>query len=304
MKKLKCLKEDIRNFALSLGFESCGFTQAREIPDSVAAEYASWIEQRKNGALAYMEKYIDVRNDPRLLLDGAKSIIALALNYYPSQFQAKHLPQFAYYAYGKDYHDVVKNKLFQLSAYINEKYGASSRACVDTAPLRERYWAQQAGIGFIGRNNQLILPGKGSYFFLGFLISSLDITPDEPCLLTCGNCRRCVAYCPSKALSDEGALDARKCLSACTIEFRGDFDPDLKLGNHIYGCDICQKACFHNRNAMPSAEPLFQPSPEFLNLSKEDISQMTDLQFRSIFRNSAVRRIKLDMLKRNLAHLD
>lgn len=288
--------------ASELGFEACGFAKVEPVAINAQEQYATWIKQGKHSTMQYMEKYSDVRANPALLLENASSIIAVALNYYPQQFQPKEAPQFAYYAYGLDYHEVIRAKLQQMAAKLEELYGATSRACVDTAPLRERYWAQRSGIGFVGRNNQLIIPGKGSYFFLGFLITTLEIEPDQPCTLTCGNCRRCVACCPTKALNDEGAVDARRCISCLSIEYRGELPDDVDFGNRIYGCDTCQKSCPHNRNTVPTSDEAFAPSTEFLNLNRTSIASMSDDDFRRIFRHSAVRRLKLPQLLRNLKH--
>lgn len=301
---MKINKEIIRQCALDADFEVCGFATVHEINDEAKARYSDWIDKGKSESMPYMEKYADVRNNPALLLEGAKTIIAVALNYYPSTFQDREVPQFAYYAYGKDYHDVVRNRLRPVAQFLADNYNATSRICVDTAPLRERYWAQQAGIGFVGINNQLILPDKGSYFFLGFLITTIEIEPDEPCTLSCMNCRRCIAYCPTKAISDNGAVDARKCLSCLTIEYRGEELPEgLYMGNRVYGCDTCQKCCPHNRNAQPTKIEEFMPSPEFLALDYDAIDNMTIEQYREIFRGSAVKRVKLPQLKRNLHYL-
>ncbi|MDD2961480.1 MAG: tRNA epoxyqueuosine(34) reductase QueG [Muribaculaceae bacterium] len=297
-------KEDIRKFAIDAGFEACGFTEALPVSDEAVMQYDRWIEASKHYEMKYLERYHDVRCDPRKLLDGAKSIIAVALNYYPAVLQPRDVPQFAYYAYGRDYHEVVREKLNIVAKYIDDTFDARSRVCVDTAPLRERYWAQRAGIGFVARNNQLILPGKGSYFFLGFIISTLEIPSDKPCDYTCGNCRRCVACCPTHALNEDGACDARKCLSCLTIEYHGDLPDDLRLGKRIYGCDMCQQACPHNRGKEATKVLDFKPSEEFLALDKEAISAMSDDDFRNIFRHSAVKRAKLVNLKRNLNHLD
>lgn len=302
LKKSRC-KENIKRKALDLGFAACGFARVDFVGTASKSFYDSWIETGKHGEMTYMERYREIRENPVMLFETAKTIISVALNYYPQKLQPDDVPQFAYYAYGKDYHDVIRSKLLILSEFIEKEYGFKSRVCVDTAPLRERYWAQQSGIGFIGINNQLILPGKGSYFFLGELISELDVEPDLPCHKACGACRRCVDSCPTKALSGIGALDARKCISAVTIEYRGEKLPGEvahNIGNRVYGCDICQQVCPHNSMAEASEIEEFTPQPEFLNLDSEALDNMTVEQFKSIFRKSAVKRVKLSMLKRNL----
>ncbi|MGN0232480.1 MAG: tRNA epoxyqueuosine(34) reductase QueG [Muribaculaceae bacterium] len=295
-------KNAIRSYSASLGFDACGFARAEEISAEEQIRYTNWIVDNRNGSLQYMERYADVRANPQKLLEGARTVIATAMNYYPSRFQPSDAPQFAYYAYGRDYHEVVRTRLWALAAFIKEAHGGDFRVCVDTAPLRERYWAQQAGIGFVGRNNQLILPGRGSYFFLGFIITTVELPADEPCRLSCDGCGRCVAQCPAHALDNEGAVDARRCLSCLSIEYRGELPPNLSLGPRVYGCDTCQQVCPHNRDAVGSCIDDFAPSNDFLALNHDAIAQMSPGEFRRMFRHSAVSRVSLEMLKRNLRH--
>lgn len=295
------IKELIRAKALESGFGTCGFARAERVSDDAIAQYENWLADGKNDCMEYAEKYAEVRNDPRELLPGAKTVICVALNYYPATRQAGDTPQFALYSYGNDYHDVVRDRLKLLARYIEENWHAQSRICVDTAPIREKYWARQAGIGMIGRNNLLIIPGKGSFFFLGELVTTLELPPDAPCTLTCGDCRECEKACPGGALHDGKAVDARRCLSCQLIEHRGDLPQwvNEKMGNRLYGCDECQLCCPHNRNATPTDIPEFAPNQRQLSLSSDDISAMTDDQFREIFRKSAVKRAKLAGLQRN-----
>lgn len=296
------LEPIIKNFALNLGFDACGIARACRVDDNAIHDYDQWLAVGHNDCMEYASRHIDVRNDPRLLLDGAQSIICVAINYMPFVKQLPDAPQFSYYAYGRDYHEVVKKRLFELAAFIRELTGHESRPCVDTAPIRERYWAQQAGIGFIGRNNTLIIPGKGSFFFLGELITTLQLKPDEPCALSCADCGLCETACPGQALHNDKPLDARRCLSCQLIERRGPLPGWVAevIGNRIYGCDTCQLVCPHNADAMASAIPEFAPSTEFLALDNEKIEQMTPGDFRRLFGHSAVRRTHLDGLKRNL----
>lgn len=301
-KKSLC-KEIIRKKSLDLGFTACGFARVEVVSDTSKSFYDAWIESGKHADMSYMERNKEMRENPGLLFETAKTIVSVALNYYPQKLLPPDVPQFAYYAYGKDYHDVMRSKLFLLSGFIEKEYGFKSRVCVDTAPIRERYWAQKSGIGFVGMNNQLILPGKGSYFFLGELVSELDVEPDNACKMTCGLCRRCIDSCPAKALSGMSAVDARKCISAVTIEYRGETLPDTvknNIGNRIYGCGVCQQVCPHNSKAVASGVEEFVPDPDFLNLDADKIENMTETEFRRIFRKSAVKRVKLSMLKRNL----
>ncbi len=299
------VREMVRRKAIELGFDACGFARAEVVEQWAVEQYDEWIASGKNDCMDYAARYRDVRNDPRLLLDGAKTVISVALNYLPAVRQRLEVPQFALYAYGQDYHEVVKGMLYQLAAFIEQETGCKSRPCTDTAPLRERYWARRAGLGFIGRNNTLIIPGHGSFFFLGELVTTLEVEPDEPCALTCGDCRRCEVACPGGALQGGSALDARRCLSCQLIERRGGL-PDWVAkvaGNRVYGCDTCQLVCPHNRNALPTAVDAFQPTDEFLSLSRQDIVAMSPSRFRHLFAHSAVRRTRLDGLSRNASLL-
>lgn len=297
-------KAAVRAKAIELGFDACGFAKAATVSPEAVEQYASWIGEGKNACMDYAAKYPNLRDNPTELFPGAKTMICVALNYFPTELQDPNHPQFAYYAYGEDYHEVLREKLNGLASYLQENFGAESRPCVDTAPVRERYWAQQAGIGMIGRNNTLIIPGKGSFFFLGELITTLEIEPDAPCKLSCGDCNICVDKCPTGALDDTGALDARKCLSCQLIECRGEIPTDVaeRIGNRVYGCDECQKCCPHNSSSAPTAESRFHPTEAFLNLTLQQILAMDHEGFLKIFRHSAVRRAKLTGLLRN-AHL-
>lgn len=296
-------KDAIKQRALQLGFDACGMAAAEPVSADAVARYDRWIAEGGNDCMDYAERYQDVRSDVALLLPGAKTVISLAINYFPSEFQRTDVPQIAYYAYGNDYHEVVRQKLTALAAFIEETTGAATRICVDTAPIREKYWAQKAGIGFVGRNNLLIIPQRGSYFFLGEIVTTLELPPDKPCAIECGACQRCVEACPGGALSADGsAVDARRCLSCQLIERRGDL-PDWVAqaqGNRLYGCDECQRACPHNAHAKPTREPQFAPRQEILNLTADDIAQMDQSQFSRIFAHSAIKRAKLAGLQRNL----
>lgn len=299
------IAQRVREEATRLGFDAVGFAKAEPVSDEASRSYSQWIEARHHGSMAYMERYDDVRRDPRLLLHGARTVIALALNYYPAVKQDATAPLIAYYAYGRDYHEVVRQRGRELAEWIAQEYGAESRVCVDTAPLRERYWAQRAGLGFIGRNNALIIPGRGSWFFLGFLITTLEVEPSKACKGSCGSCRRCVESCPASALSGDGAVDAQRCLSCLTIENREERLPEgTRLGRRLYGCDTCQVVCPHNSQARPTTIPEFQPSEAILHLTDADVAALTDERFRELFRHSAVRRVKPWQLQRNLRYLD
>lgn len=292
----------IKQLARELGFDVCGFAEARPVDDVAREQYRQWLADGRQGCMAWAERYCDVRDNPQLLLDGARTVIMLAMNYYPGRLQRGDAPQFAYYAYGRDYHEVLRERMRRLAQFIATETGCLSRCCVDTAPLRERYWAQRAGLGFIGLNNQLIVPGRGSYFFLCAIVTTLQLPPDEPCRLSCGDCRACIEACPGHALGYDQPVDARRCLSCLTIEYHGDLPQWAQeaLGNKVYGCDECQRCCPHNRHARPTTVADFQPSEEFLSLTAADIRAMTPARFKQLFGHSAVQRTRLQGLQRNL----
>ena len=297
------IAESVRAEAMRLGFTACGFARAEPVGEAECRYYEEWIASGRNGCMDYAKRYCEVRDNPQLLLEGAKTVISVALGYYPAEFQDAESPQFSYYAYGSDYHDVVKARLRVLAQYIKELTGCDSRVCVDTAPIREKYWAQRAGIGFVGRNNLLIIPGKGSFYFLGELVTTLELPPDEQCELSCGDCRRCEQACPAGALQGGAAVDATRCLSCLLIENRGELPEWVgkKVGKRIYGCDTCQQCCPHNARAEKSEVPEFTINRRLQHITAAEISTMTEEDFRKLFRHSAVRRIKLPQLLRNLA---
>jgi len=299
----RCHSGLVRRLSDGLGVTALGVARVEAVEQSVMDSYCRWIADGMHGSMSYLDRYLDIRTNPELLLPGARSIIVAAFNYYPKQFQNPSVPQFAYYAYGLDYHDVVRGRLGTLTDRIRSAMGGEFRVCVDTAPLFERYWAEKAGIGVRGINSQLIIPGKGSYFFLGEILTTLDIEPDIPSQGDCGKCGACIKACPAKAINGDGTVDASKCLSYLTIEHRGDFPEHTVLGNHVYGCDECQKSCPHNRRAVATEIEEFSPSQAFLSLDREKIMDMTASGFNAVFRRSAVKRTKLAGLIRNAGHL-
>ena len=296
--------EEIKQYALSLGFDACGICRAEDSEQE--ANYMKWLSEECQAGMSYLERNIDKRMDPRLLVEGAKSIISVALNYFPHRFQHENAPKFAYYAYGEDYHDVVKGKLNQLFDFIKLRFtDVSGRYFSDSAPVLERFWAARAGLGFVGKNTLLIIPGKGSYFFLGELIINLELDYDSPVSQNCGKCRRCLDACPTEAIEKPHWVNARKCISYQTIENKGEILPEIvpKLNNNVYGCDICQILCPWNRYARPHNTPEFNPSDEFLSLDYEKIQEIDEGTYRQIFRKSAVKRAKFSGLKRNVKAL-
>ena len=295
-------KEAIRSQAVSLGFDACGFAEAAPVDDVAVARYDKWIELGHNGCMLWAARNRDLRRDPSMLLQGAQTVIALALNYYPARFQPREALQVAYYAYGCDYHKVLREKLTRLAHFIKEITQCDTRPCVDSAPMRERYWAQRAGIGFVGRNNCLILPGKGSYFFLGEILTTARLTPDDPCQLTCGDCGKCLAACPTGALAENGGADASRCLSCLLIENHDEELPEWVtdvVGDRIVGCDECQRCCPHNAQARATNVEEFYPTDAVMTLTRDRIREMTPGEFKRTFANSAISRLRYKTLRRN-----
>jgi len=244
----------------------------------------------------------DLRHDPSMLLEGAQTVIALAMNYYPARFQPEGTLRVAYYAYGRDYHEVLREKMSELAHFIEQITHCATRPCVDSAPIRERYWAQRAGLGFIGRNNCLIIPGKGSYFFLGEIVTSASLPPDEPCTLTCGNCGKCVEACPAGALHREGAADCNRCLSCLLIENHEATLPTWVsdvVGDKVVGCDECQLCCPHNAPAKATQVEDFAPTQAVMTLTRQGVEAMTSSQFKRAFAHSAISRLRYKTLLRN-----
>ncbi len=303
---MKCFpfpcSDALSGIARDLQASAIGIAKASVVPSAIIDKYNEWIERGCQGGMSYMERYRDVRANPDLLLSGVKSIIVAAFNYYYPSVCDKDTPRFALYALGDDYHEVIRQRLELLASFIKEQWGGATRVCVDTAPIFERYWAQQSGIGFVGRNKMLIVPGVGSYVFVGIVLSTVSFIPDAPCELDCMGCNACVRHCPGKAISLNGIVDARRCHSYLTIEHRGELPNDIDLGNKVYGCDVCQQVCPHNHNAPTTAISEFFPRAEILSLSHSDITEMTQMQFSKIFSHSAIKRAKLAGLQRNNRH--
>lgn len=303
----KTLSEQIKAEALRLGFSACGLSPADAVEEECVQHFTNWLSEGCHAQMKYMENHREKREDPRLLVEGTRSIISVALNYYPLQKLDEDTYQFAWYAYGKDYHDVVKEKLEALLAFIRTRLpSVNGRAFCDTAPVFERYWAWRGGLGWIGKNTQFIIPGAGSCFFLGELFIDAELTYDSPQESRCGNCKSCLEACPMKALEAPYRLNASGCLSYLTIENRGAIPPEYAsaLGNCIYGCDECQKTCPWNRFATPCTTPELQPTAEFMHMKKEDWRGLTEERYRKIFKGSAVKRTKYAGLIRNIGIAD
>lgn len=293
--------QTIKAEAVRLGFSACGLARAERVDQMQEARFRKWIAEGKHGEMDYLARNIEKRMDPRLLVEGAQTIVAVAMNYLPAHLPEK--PPLASYAYGKDYHDVVRERLLALMQSLNLKPYEDGRAFVDTAPVDERYWAVKAGLGWTGRNGQLIIPRAGSYFFLGelILVHPADAY-DSPKRNLCGNCRACVDACPAGALCGDGSMDARKCLSYLTIEHRGPLPEEAgeQMGDCFYGCDRCAEVCPWNRFARPTQEAAFAPSAELLRMKTEDWRTLDVETYRRLFKGSAVKRAKYEGLKRNI----
>lgn len=292
----------VRQWVVRSGAIACGIAQSAEVADGHFVKFTEWLDAGMHGGMRYMENYRDLRRNPQSLLDGTQSVIVAAFSYYHSGQDEGALEAIAAYAHGDDYHEVVRRRLEDVAALIRDNYGGETRVCVDTAPLLERYWAVRAGVGFIGCNRLLIVPDAGSYVFIGVVLSTVRFEPDEPCTLNCDGCGRCIASCPGKAMTPAG-LDARRCLSYLTIEHRGDFPDDTDLCGRLYGCDICQRVCPHNKSIPDTEIPEFRARPALHFLTPESVTDMTQEQFSAIMRHSAIKRTKLAGLRRNALRL-
>lgn len=298
----------IRNEATRLGFDFVGFAKAQAL-DEEARRLEEWLNRGYNGKMGYMANHFDLRSDPTKLVPGAKTVIVLMHNYFPKEEQADPLvPKLARYAFGEDYHHVLKDKLKSLLQFIRENIGdVDGRCFVDSAPVMEREWAKRAGLGWTGKNTLIIRPGAGSYFFLAELILDLELAPDQsPLHDHCGTCRKCIEACPTEAISPTGyLLDASKCISYLTIELREEIPAEFhgNMQGWAFGCDICQEVCPWNRFAKPKSEPAFEPHPDLLAMKKSDWVEMTEEVFQKIFKKSAVKRTKFEGLKRNIQAL-
>lgn len=279
-----------------------GVARAGEVDAAVADGFQEWLDGGNAASMDYLGRYSDIRRDPRLLLPGATSVVVAIFSYRTASHPDASLPRFARYALGDDYHEVLRKRLGDVACELKTRLGGEYRVCVDTAPMLERYWAVKAGVGFIGRNHQLIAGDAGSMFFVASILTTLDIPADQPCDGACSGCGRCVAACPGGALLPDGTFDARRCISYLTIEHRGGLPENVDLGGRVYGCDECQNVCPHNHTstaASVAALPEFEPRQALMELTRDAIASMTQTQFSKIFSHSAVKRAKLAGLHRN-----
>jgi epoxyqueuosine reductase len=296
----------IKQEAKRLGFESCGIAKA-EFLEEEATNLELWLKKGYHGKMSYMENYFDKRLDPRLLVDDAKSVITLAFNYFPEVNQRKDSYKVSKYAYGEDYHHVLKSKLKELIFFIQNTIGeVNGRAFVDSAPVMERTWAQKSGIGWRGKNALLIQKNKGSFFFLAELILDLELAYDLPFKTDhCGTCTRCINACPTNAILPNNTINGSKCISYFTIELKEEIPSSerSKFEDWMFGCDICQDVCPWNRFSKQHSEEKFKPHPDLLSMTKKDWQEITEDVFKQIFKKSAVKRTKFNGLKRNISFL-
>jgi len=297
-------KQRIQQEALRLGFMSVGFAKADFLEED-AIRLESFLKNNYHGKMSYLENHFDLRVDPRKLVPNAKSVITLLLNYYPNESQDINSPKIAKYAWGMDYHDVIKEKLKALFAYINQHIGQiDGRGFVDSAPVLERTWANKSGLGWIGKNGNLINKQAGSFFFIATLICDLELEPD-PTFKTdhCGTCTRCIDACPTDAIIDNKKIDASKCISYLTIELKDQLIPDAfegKMDNWLFGCDVCQDVCPWNRFSKPHTEQAFKAHKEILNLSSQEWEALEESTFNTLFKHSPLKRSKWKGLQRNI----
>lgn len=294
----------IKELAAQLGFSYCGIAHAQKL-DEDARRLESWLQQGMNGQMQYMANHFDLRVDPTRLVPGAKSVITLLLNYFPTEKQRTDAPQVSKYAYGNDYHDLIRGKLNLFLHRLREELGqVEGRGFVDSAPVLERTWASRSGLGWIGKNGNLITRHQGSFFFIATLVCDLELDYDDPMVRDyCGSCRRCIDACPTDAILPNKVIDGSRCISYFTIELKEMLLPDSMQGkfkNWIFGCDICQDVCPWNRFSRPQQEEGLNPLKEILSFSLSDWQQLTEDSFKQIFKHSPIKRSKYSGLMRNL----
>ncbi|MFN4122806.1 MAG: tRNA epoxyqueuosine(34) reductase QueG [Flavobacteriales bacterium] len=296
----------VKKLAKEVGFDFVGISKAEQL-DKEAKNLENWLNKNMHGQMAYMANHFDKRIDPRKLVEGAKSLVSLLFNYYTDEQQTdQEAPQISKYAYGEDYHFVIKGKLKELMFKIQDEIGeVNGRVFVDSAPVMDKAWAKRSGLGWMGKNSNLITRSQGSFFFIAELIIDLELAPDGPIKDYCGTCTRCIDACPTEAIVAPYVVDGSKCISYFTIELKDEIPADMKgkFGNWMFGCDVCQDVCPWNRFSKPHQEEAFKPSEELINMTKHEWTELTEEVFQKIFRKSAVKRTKFEGLKRNIRFL-
>ena len=295
----------IKKEAKRLGFDFCGISKAEFLTEE-APRLEKWLKENKHGEMKYMENYFDKRLDPRLLVHGARSVISLLYNYYPEQTQVTDAPKISKYAYGKDYHEVIKDKLNEFLFSLKQEIGnVSGRAFVDSAPVMDKVWAAKSGLGWVGKNSNLINKQQGSFFFIAELIIDVELEYDGPIKDYCGTCTKCIDACPTEAIVAPYVVDGSKCISYLTIELKENIPTEFKdkMDNWAFGCDVCQDVCPWNSFSMPHNQAQFKNTNGLLNYTESEWNDITEETFNFIFKNSAVKRTKYKGLKRNLMFL-
>jgi epoxyqueuosine reductase len=304
-KKKEKYSQFIKSEALRLGFLSCGISKSGFLEEE-APRLERWLNQNQHGQMSYMENHFDKRLNPNLLVEDAKSVVSLLLNYYPSEFQNEESYKLSKYAYGQDYHFVIKEKLNQLLHSIQENIGeVSGRAFVDSAPVLDKAWAAKSGLGWIGKNSNLITKSVGSFYFVAELIIDLDLEYDHTTTDHCGTCTACIDACPTEAIVAPYVVDGSKCISYFTIELKDNIPETMKgkFNDWAFGCDVCQDVCPWNKFSKSHNEPLFNPHHDLLAMTKKDWEEITEETFKKVFKNSAVKRTEFKGLKRNIDFL-
>ncbi|MDO7173430.1 tRNA epoxyqueuosine(34) reductase QueG [Mariniflexile sp. AS56] len=295
----------IKTEAKRLGFLSCGVSKA-EFLEEEAPRLEKWLNKNMHGQMQYMENHFDKRLDPTKLVEDSKSVISLLLNYYPEEAQTENSFKLSKYAYGTDYHFVIKDKLKSLLNFIQEEIGeVHGRAFVDSAPVLDKAWAAKSGLGWIGKHSNLLTQQVGSFYFIAELIVDLDLEYDSITTDHCGTCTKCIDACPTQAITEPYVVDGSKCISYFTIELKENIPTEFKgqFNDWMFGCDVCQDVCPWNRFSKPHKEPLFNPHPELLSMTKKDWDEITEDVFRKVFKDSPVKRTKFSGLKRNIDFL-
>ncbi|THD69566.1 tRNA epoxyqueuosine(34) reductase QueG [Robertkochia marina] len=296
----------IKEEAKRLGFLSCGISRAGFLEEE-APRLESWLNANMHGEMGYMANHFDKRLDPTLLVDGARSVVSMLLNYYPAEGQKDpEAPKLSKYAYGTDYHFVIKDKLKSLLQFIRDEIGEiNGRAFVDSAPVLDKAWAARSGLGWIGKNANLLTKQQGSFYFIAELIIDLELEYDTPVTDHCGSCTACIDACPTEAIVSPYVVDGSKCISYLTIELKNELPGQFRdqMDNWMFGCDVCQDVCPWNRFARPHQEKAFEPHPELLDMTREDWFELTEETFKKVFKKSAVKRTKYSGLRRNLDFL-
>tara|TARA_R110002096_G_scaffold431885_1_gene647602 strand:- start:3727 stop:4665 length:939 start_codon:yes stop_codon:yes gene_type:complete len=303
--KAKSNAELIKAEALRLGFMACGISKAGFLEEE-APKLEKWLKAGFHGEMKWMENHFDKRLDPRILVPDSKTVVSVILNYFPDNNQKKGVPKISKYAFGEDYHLVIKEKLKSLREFIDLNIGqVSGRAFVDSAPVMDRAWAKRAGLGWIGKHSLLLTKGAGSFYFIGELILDLELEPDQPVTDHCGSCTKCIDACPTDAILAPELVDANKCISYLTIELKNEIPDSFskQMENWAFGCDICQDVCPWNRFSSPHNEEKFEPKKEFLEMEERDWLEISQEVFSRVFQKSAVKRTKFKGMQRNLAFL-